>query len=185
MHVGIAYLRWRGKRSRHSRRICKFAYLIRGPCIEVCYDDSSFVCLLHYLPVFYNSRPCRLCSLLIQCYLENCNGNENAFAKPECVETLGTYHGRKNLTDQCALPICPGSFDSDCKDMIIKLIIEECSLGTRSETVLKWMPVNVGNEQTLVWVMLWCRQVDSHYKAPVIAFMFFLMLAWTSCLTKQ
>ena len=34
MHGGIAYLRWRGKRSRHSRRmrIRNFAYLARGPC---------------------------------------------------------------------------------------------------------------------------------------------------------
>ena len=34
MHVGIAYLRWRGKRSRHSRRMRtrNFAYLARGPC---------------------------------------------------------------------------------------------------------------------------------------------------------
>ena len=33
MHVGIAYLRWRGKRSRHSRRMRtrNFAYLARGP----------------------------------------------------------------------------------------------------------------------------------------------------------
>ena len=34
MHVGIAHLRWRGKRSRHSRRMCtrNFTYLARGPC---------------------------------------------------------------------------------------------------------------------------------------------------------
>ena len=33
MHVGIAYLRWQGKRSRHSRRMHtrNFAYLARGP----------------------------------------------------------------------------------------------------------------------------------------------------------
>ena len=33
MHVGIAYPRWRGKQSRHSRRmrIRKFTYLVRGP----------------------------------------------------------------------------------------------------------------------------------------------------------
>ena len=33
MHVGIAYLLWRGKRSRHSRRMRtrNFAYLARGP----------------------------------------------------------------------------------------------------------------------------------------------------------
>ena len=33
MHVGIAYLRWRGKHSRHSRRMRtrNFAYLARGP----------------------------------------------------------------------------------------------------------------------------------------------------------
>ena len=36
MHVGIAYLRWRGKRSRHSRRMRtrNVAYLARGPCIN-------------------------------------------------------------------------------------------------------------------------------------------------------
>ena len=34
MHVGIAYPRWRGKRSRHSRRMRtrNFTYLARGPC---------------------------------------------------------------------------------------------------------------------------------------------------------
>ena len=33
MHVGIACLRWRGKRSRHSRRMrtSNFTYLVRGP----------------------------------------------------------------------------------------------------------------------------------------------------------
>ena len=33
MHVGIDYPRWRGKRSRHSRRmrVCNFTYLARGP----------------------------------------------------------------------------------------------------------------------------------------------------------
>ena len=37
MHVGIAYLRWRGKRSRHSRRMRtrNFAYLARGPLMMV------------------------------------------------------------------------------------------------------------------------------------------------------
>ena len=36
MHVGIAYLRWRGKRSRHSRRMRTrdFAYLARGPLLN-------------------------------------------------------------------------------------------------------------------------------------------------------
>ena len=35
MHVGIAYPRWRGKRSRHSRRMRtrKFTYLSRGPLV--------------------------------------------------------------------------------------------------------------------------------------------------------
>ena len=34
MHVGIAYQRWRGKRSRHSRRMRtrNFTYLARGQC---------------------------------------------------------------------------------------------------------------------------------------------------------
>ena len=36
MHVGIAYLRWRGKRSRHSQRMRTrdFAYLARGPWLN-------------------------------------------------------------------------------------------------------------------------------------------------------
>ena len=35
MHVGIAYLRWRGKCSRHSRRMRtrKFTYLVRSPLV--------------------------------------------------------------------------------------------------------------------------------------------------------
>ena len=39
MHVGIAYPRWRGKRSRHSRRMRthSFTYLARGPCIMFWY----------------------------------------------------------------------------------------------------------------------------------------------------
>ena len=48
MHVGIAYLRWRGKRSRHSRRMRTrdFAYLARGPWrYEPCY-------LGYYIKVF-------------------------------------------------------------------------------------------------------------------------------------
>ena len=43
MHVGIACLRWRGKRSRHSRRmrIRKFAYLARGPWLTT-YSALSY-----------------------------------------------------------------------------------------------------------------------------------------------
>ena len=41
MHVEIAYLRWRGKRSRHSRRLLthNFAYLARGPWAS-CLDSE-------------------------------------------------------------------------------------------------------------------------------------------------
>ena len=50
MHVGIAYLRWRGKRSRHSRRMRTrdFAYLARGPWLLILtlktdsLDDAKF-----------------------------------------------------------------------------------------------------------------------------------------------
>ena len=43
MHVGIAYLRWRGKRSRHSRRMRtrNFAYLARGPWGVFCATSCS------------------------------------------------------------------------------------------------------------------------------------------------
>ena len=49
MHVGIAYLRWRGKRSRHSRRMrtCNFAYLARGPWPP--WYFSSYWCTLQYI----------------------------------------------------------------------------------------------------------------------------------------
>ena len=51
MHVGIAYLRWRGKRSRHSRRMRtrNFTYLARGPyCI--CIDRVLCHVLTRLLP---------------------------------------------------------------------------------------------------------------------------------------
>ena len=37
MHVGIAYMRWQGKRSRHSRRMRtrNFTYLARGPFVKL------------------------------------------------------------------------------------------------------------------------------------------------------
>ena len=40
MHVGIAHLRWRGKRSRHSRRMRtrNFTYLARGPWYDFDYS---------------------------------------------------------------------------------------------------------------------------------------------------
>ena len=41
MHVGIAYLRWRGKRSRRMRTR-NFAYLVRGPC---CNKACSWQCI--------------------------------------------------------------------------------------------------------------------------------------------
>ena len=51
MHVGIAYLRWRGKRSRHSRRMRtrNFAYLARGPW-------SSDALLLFQNPLLCNPK---------------------------------------------------------------------------------------------------------------------------------
>ena len=46
MHVGIAYLRWRGKRSRHSRRMrtCDFAYLARGPWASAELSEIIYFC---------------------------------------------------------------------------------------------------------------------------------------------
>ena len=43
MHVGIAYLGWRGKRSRHSRRMRTrdFVYLARGPSMIIDYQRGS------------------------------------------------------------------------------------------------------------------------------------------------
>ena len=46
MHVGIAHLRWRGKRSRHSRRMRtrNFTYLARGPLKTLfCFLDQQVV----------------------------------------------------------------------------------------------------------------------------------------------
>ena len=43
MHVEIAYLRWRGKRSRHSRRMRtrNIAYLVRGPWAKLPWGKDS------------------------------------------------------------------------------------------------------------------------------------------------
>ena len=47
MHVEIAYLRWRGKRSRHSRRMRtrNIAYLARGPLtliLDITHEIQQF-----------------------------------------------------------------------------------------------------------------------------------------------
>ena len=70
MHVGIAYLRWRGKRSRHSRRMrtCNFAYLVRGlwgnvPGINHLWCSFVVVPWLNMFPTLYltiNSLNCEL-----------------------------------------------------------------------------------------------------------------------------
>ena len=49
MHVGIAHLRWRGKRSRHSRRMRtrNFTYLARGPWVDFLiytFDIEALTC---------------------------------------------------------------------------------------------------------------------------------------------
>ena len=48
MHVGIAHLRWRGKRSRHSRRMRtrNFTYLARGPWSKTFASDEwmQYIC---------------------------------------------------------------------------------------------------------------------------------------------
>ena len=50
MHVGISYLRWRGKGSRHSRRMRTrdFAYLARGPLRQIRNNQTSHRWTLPY-----------------------------------------------------------------------------------------------------------------------------------------
>ena len=43
MHVGIANTRWRGKRSRHSRRMRNFTYLVRGPWLVTCLVPNHYL----------------------------------------------------------------------------------------------------------------------------------------------
>ena len=68
MHVGIAYLQWRGKRSRHSRRMRtrNFAYLARGQFMEIGTFTIPFRALLGLLPLsktdgsLYVDCPCSI-----------------------------------------------------------------------------------------------------------------------------
>ena len=64
MHVGIAYLRWWGKRSRHSRRMRtrNFAYLARGPLASVSPGVS-----LKCFEIWQDARPS--CPMLRYCYI--------------------------------------------------------------------------------------------------------------------
>ena len=88
MHVGIAYLRWRGKRSRHSQRMRTrdFAYLARGPWrlietempkLKLGYHDSNIPNIVNYLftkfnkgkPPFRHWNAKVMFSSLLACYL--------------------------------------------------------------------------------------------------------------------
>ena len=57
MHVGIAYLRWRGKRSRHSGRMRtrNFAYLARGPWRNICSLNRQREVTSQSLTIQFNS----------------------------------------------------------------------------------------------------------------------------------
>ena len=58
----------------------------------------------------------------------------------------------------------PGRCGTNFKSLIVRLIIQNGSWGTRWEIALRWMPQNFTDEKsTLVQVMAWCRQVTSHY----------------------
>ena len=61
--------------------------------------------------------------------------------------------------------IAPGRCSSNFKSMIFNFfIIQASNTGTRCETALRWMPLNLTNEEsTLVQVMAWCHQASSHY----------------------
>ena len=76
MHVGIAHLRWRGKRSRHSRRMRtrNFTYLARGPC-----QTRLNVALLAVENVIYHRR-CDWCNTRAQ--LSRPNPGWRLVAKP-------------------------------------------------------------------------------------------------------
>ena len=63
MHVGIAYMRRRGKRSRHSRRMRtrNFAYLARGPWYQLCRINGPFLlrALISTTLVLRNDSNCK------------------------------------------------------------------------------------------------------------------------------
>ena len=83
MHVGIAHLRWRGKRSRHSRRMRtrNFAYLARGPwwfelnAVEVKAWVCNFILMLTSIYLFIHSLI--LCSFSLRCYWNSPLQREN------------------------------------------------------------------------------------------------------------
>ena len=69
MHVGIAHLRWRGKRSRHSRRMRtrNFTYLARGPFIAALLPNGPFGITAGNIWKFSGRKRNRECPSLLHC----------------------------------------------------------------------------------------------------------------------
>ena len=72
MHAGIAHLRWRGKRSRHSWRMRtrNFAYLARGPwrtCFRYRFSVvlNNCKCKFPLIKQRYSKWPTKVCTLTI------------------------------------------------------------------------------------------------------------------------
>ena len=60
--------------------------------------------------------------------------------------------------------LAPGRCCSNFKSVILKIIIQNSSLGTYHGITLEWMPENLIKEKlTLVQVMAWCHQATSYY----------------------
>ena len=60
--------------------------------------------------------------------------------------------------------LTPGTCGGNFKNIIFRLIIQNCSFDIHYEIVLWWMPQNLTNEKaTLVKVMAWDGQETSHY----------------------
>ena len=84
---------------------------------------------------------------------------------PAGVKKFPTLYIRKDFNYLCHYNITifnsllPGRYDSKFKSIIFKVIIQNCTLGTCRQIVLRWIPQKLINEQTtLVQVMAWCHQ---------------------------
>ena len=87
-----------------------------------------------------------------------------------CHSILGEWHDRwvksHKSYHKChdVYSLAPRRCNSNLKSIIFKLIIQNTSLCTQCEIVVKWMPQEPTNEKsTFVQVMAWCHQATSHY----------------------
>ena len=167
MHVGIAYLWWRGKRSRRMRTR-NFAYLARDPwyhfwkinvilSVGQSYDCPSVAREVTLKNVY---------KIALYQTTANTNNSTNINAVHISWGIL-TMYGMYAVWTSQLIPfnsLAPGKFKWNFRYVIFKQILVIDGWSISSEITLIWMSLDFTDDQsTLIEVMAWCRQATSHY----------------------